>query len=208
MARIAKLNWWKACDKTDEGWPAAGLVTTSQVVAWQVARVWKWKGPHTRVRCRECKCSLVENLSLRSSKCHGCEKQMKTKGKRLDSIVFTNASPRYAGKLDDLQGGDTTSEENNFSSSLTPNWFINYNRAKRGFKKPRRARFSFCGAAKFWKHDISTSSERAFPGLFGDIFGCSTLSKKRCFSTQEFTRFLSTVSSKRRATRSDMSFQT
>jgi len=33
---------------------------------------------------------------------------MKTKGKRLDGIVFTNADPRYAGKLDDLQGDDTT----------------------------------------------------------------------------------------------------
>ena len=33
---------------------------------------------------------------------------MKTKGKRLDSIVFTNADPRYAGKLNDPQGGDTT----------------------------------------------------------------------------------------------------
>ena len=33
---------------------------------------------------------------------------MKTKGKRLDGIVFTNADPRYAGKLDDPQGGDTT----------------------------------------------------------------------------------------------------
>jgi len=33
---------------------------------------------------------------------------MKTKGKRLDSIVFTNADPRYAGKPDDLQGGDAT----------------------------------------------------------------------------------------------------
>jgi len=33
---------------------------------------------------------------------------MKTKGKRPDGIVFTNADPRYSGKLDDLQGGDTT----------------------------------------------------------------------------------------------------
>ena len=33
---------------------------------------------------------------------------MKTKDKRLDSIVFTNANPRYAGKLDDPQGGDAT----------------------------------------------------------------------------------------------------
>ena len=33
---------------------------------------------------------------------------MKTKGKRPDGIVFTNADPRYAGKLDDPQGGDAT----------------------------------------------------------------------------------------------------
>ena len=33
---------------------------------------------------------------------------MKTKGKRLDGIVSTNADPRYVGKLDDPQGGGTT----------------------------------------------------------------------------------------------------
>jgi len=33
---------------------------------------------------------------------------MKTKGKRPDGIVFTNADQQYAGKLDDPQGGDTT----------------------------------------------------------------------------------------------------
>jgi len=34
---------------------------------------------------------------------------MKTKGKRPEGrIVFTNADPRYAGKLDDPQGDDTT----------------------------------------------------------------------------------------------------
>jgi len=37
-----------------------------------------------------------------------CGKQMKTKGKRPEVIVFTNADPRYAGKLDDPQGGDAT----------------------------------------------------------------------------------------------------
>ena len=48
-------------------------------------------------------------------------------------------------------------------------------------------------AAKFCKRDVSSASESAFLGSFGDIFGCSTPSKKRCFSTQEFTRFVSTV---------------
>jgi len=38
----------------------------------------------------------------------GCGKRMNTKGKRPEGIVFTNADPRYARKLDDLQGGDTT----------------------------------------------------------------------------------------------------
>jgi len=58
------------------------------------------------VRCRQCKCRLVENPSF-SSKCHGCRKQIKIKGKRPESIVFNNADPRYAGKLDDPQRGDT-----------------------------------------------------------------------------------------------------
>jgi len=62
-----------------------------------------------RVRCRQCKCSgLVENPDFRSSKCHGSKKQMKTKDKSLDSVVLMNADPRYAGKLDDPQGGDAT----------------------------------------------------------------------------------------------------
>jgi len=42
------------------------------------------------------------------SRPYGCGKQMKTKGKRLEGMVFTNADPRYAGKLDDPQGGDAT----------------------------------------------------------------------------------------------------
>jgi len=33
-----------------------------------------WQRPHTRVKCRQCKCSLVENPSFRSSKCHASEK--------------------------------------------------------------------------------------------------------------------------------------
>ena len=50
-----------------------------------------WQRPHTRVRCRHCKCSLVVNPSFRSSKCHGCEQQMKTKGKKLEGIVALSA---------------------------------------------------------------------------------------------------------------------
>jgi len=67
-----------------------------------------WQRTQTRVKCRHCCCCFVENPSLKRNKCHGCEKHMRTKGKRLDGIVFTNADPRYAGKLDDPQGCDTT----------------------------------------------------------------------------------------------------
>jgi len=56
--------------------------------------------------------------------------------------------------------------------------------------------------SKISKHYISNASRQHFrhfrdsiSGFFGDIFGRKTLSKKRCFSTQGFTRFLSTVSS-------------
>jgi len=56
----------------------------------------------------------------------------------------------------------------------------------------------------FWKSQNSSSSERAFSVFFGHFFGCSTPSNKWCFNTQEFSRFLSTVLSKRRATRSDV----
>jgi len=66
--------------------------------------------------------------------------------------------------------------------------------AKRDFTKPNAVRFFLAASAvKFWKRDISSASESAFPVFLGNIFGYSTSSKKRCFSTQEFTRFLSTV---------------
>jgi len=68
-----------------------------------------WQRPQTRVKCRHCCCGFVENPSLRSNKCHGCEKRMQAKGDRLDGIVFTNADSRYAAKVDDPQGSDRRS---------------------------------------------------------------------------------------------------
>jgi len=69
--------------------------------------------------------------------------------------------------------------------------------ARSAVSKNRAERSFFFFPASAAKHDISSASQRAFPGFFGDIFGCSTLSQKRCFRAQEFTRFLSTVSSQR-----------
>jgi len=51
--------------------------------------------------------------------------------------------------------------------------------AKRGFKKPRRAGFFFAApAANFWKRDIGSALERAFPGGFGHVSGYWTPPKK------------------------------
>jgi len=33
---------------------------------------------------------------------------MQTIGERVDGIIFTNANQRFAGKINDPQGGDTT----------------------------------------------------------------------------------------------------
>jgi len=46
---------------------------------------------------------------------------MKSKGKRLEGIVFTNADPRYVGKLDDPQGGDTTMLMQQVGEGMTVN---------------------------------------------------------------------------------------
>jgi len=116
--REYKGKWQGWQNWTDEKL-ATKLTKDDQQVMLLLARRWPntlpefesgglWQRPHMRMRCRQCKCSLVEDPSFKSSKCHECEKQMKTKGKRLDGIVFTNVDPRYAGKLDDPQGGDTT----------------------------------------------------------------------------------------------------
>ena len=43
------------------------------------------------------------------------------KGKRPEGIVFTNADPRYAGKLDDPQGGDTTMLMQQVKEAMTVN---------------------------------------------------------------------------------------
>jgi len=111
---------WQGWQNRNDEKLATKLTTDDQQQIWLLpARWWPdtlqelecggWlQRPHKRVRCRQCKCSVVENPSFKSNKCHGCENRMQTKGERLDGIVFTNADPRYAGKIDDPQGGDTT----------------------------------------------------------------------------------------------------
>ena len=39
-----------------------------------------WQRPHVQVKCRQSKYILFEDPGFRSSKCHGCKKQMKIQG--------------------------------------------------------------------------------------------------------------------------------
>jgi len=63
-----------------------------------------WQRPQTRVMCSQCRCGFVENLSLKSNKCHGCEEHMQNKGKRLDCKV----SPM---PIRDMQGNSIIRKE-------------------------------------------------------------------------------------------------
>ena len=80
-----------------------------------------WQRPQTRVKFRQCRCGSVENPSLRSDKYSMCEDRMLTEGKRLDGILCTDADPRYAGKLDDPQGGVTTMLMQHVREDMTVN---------------------------------------------------------------------------------------
>jgi len=117
------------------------------------------------------------------------------------SVLFCFNKPTLRNRDSSASKEARTSEENNFSEPLAPNLFELMHELK-----SREAQFQ--KTAGFVFKSASGASEKAFPGFFGNVFGCSNPSKERSFSTHEFTRFLSTVSSQRRATRSDVSFQT
>jgi len=62
---------------------------------------------------------------------------------------------------------------------INSNWWINENRAKRGFKKPARIFFA-TSPANFWERDISSASKSAFPG-FLRYFGLLKFFQKEVF---------------------------
>jgi len=77
---------------------------------------------------------------------------------------------------------------------------VTKNRAERGF--------SWCGVSReILKTGHQKRVGESISVFLGD-FSVAQLPPKKYFSTKEFTRFLSAVSSQRRVTRSDVSFQT
>ena len=55
LLRMVKLDWWKACNKTDEGWPATGLVTFYQPDGADTLPEFEVEiqRPQKRVKCRQ-----------------------------------------------------------------------------------------------------------------------------------------------------------
>ena len=87
------------------------------------------------------------------------------------------AHPRSKVTMIDRAVKKSTSQ--NLWPRISSNEFINWNRTKRGFKKLREVRFFFAAsAANVWKHDISSASKKAYPGVLGHFWGCSTPSKR------------------------------
>ena len=77
------------------------------------------------------------------------------------------------------------------------------------FKKPRAQRGTFFGGVRreIFNLTLAALRRKHFCFFWRHVWLLNSL-QKSCFSAQEFTGFLSTVSSQRRATRPDVSFQT
>jgi len=79
-----------------------------------------WQTPTRRAWCKQCaRCGIVKEYGKdfhkmqlgRGGECLACKGGRRTTNQNpqqpLISMIFTNVDPRYAGRLDDKQGGDT-----------------------------------------------------------------------------------------------------
>jgi len=79
-----------------------------------------WQKPTRRACCKQCaKCGIVKEFGKnfhkmqlgRGGRCLACKGGSRTTNPKpqqpLIGMIFTNADPRYAGRLDDKQSGDT-----------------------------------------------------------------------------------------------------
>jgi len=80
-----------------------------------------WQKPTRRAKCKQCvQCGVVKEFGKdfhktqmgRGGRCLECRGGIRTTNLKpqqpLIGMIFTNADPRYAGRFDDKQGGDTT----------------------------------------------------------------------------------------------------
>jgi hypothetical protein len=109
---------------------------------------------------------------------------------------------------------NTPSEANVFSECVAPNKFDNELKSiqteRKWFQKSAQSTFLVRSASReiFWKHDVSSVLEKTFlPSWQKKIV--AALPSKRCVLVHKNSSTLcQLVSSQRRATRSDVSFQT
>jgi len=80
-----------------------------------------WQKPTRQAKCNQCaRCGVIKEFSKdfhkmqlgRDGRCLACKGGIQTTNLKpqqpLISMIFTNADPRYAGRFDDKQVGDTT----------------------------------------------------------------------------------------------------
>ena len=79
-----------------------------------------WQKPTRRAKCKQCaECGVIKEFGKdchktqlgRGGRCLACKGGIRNKNlepqQPLSGMIFTNADPRYAGRFDDKQGGDT-----------------------------------------------------------------------------------------------------
>jgi hypothetical protein len=113
---------WQLADRLDRDKPVLLLPSSwwsgQHEPEFESAR-W-WQKPTRRAWCKQCaKCGIVKEVGKDFHKmqlgqggeclaCKGWSKTMNTTPQQpLIGMIFNNADPRYAGRLDDKQGGDT-----------------------------------------------------------------------------------------------------
>jgi len=116
------LSDWQLTDRFDKDRPVLLLLGSwwsGQHVPEFEDAGW-WQKPTRRAWCKQCaQCGTVMEFDKdfhkmqrgQGGRCLACKGRIQTTTQTsqqpLISIIFTNADPRYAGRLDDKQGGDT-----------------------------------------------------------------------------------------------------
>jgi len=117
-----RLDWWLA-DRFDRDRPVLllpGSWWSGQHEPEFESAGW-WQKPTRRAWCKQCaRCGIVKEFGKdfhkmqlgRGGECLACKGGSRTTNLKPQqpfiSMIFNNADPRYAGRLDNKQGGDTT----------------------------------------------------------------------------------------------------
>jgi len=110
---------WQLADRFDRDGPVLLLPGSwwSEQHEPEFESAGSWQKPTRRALCKRCGIDKEYGMDFhkmqlgRSGECLACKGGSRTTNQNpqqpLIGMIFTNADPRYAGRLDDKQGGDT-----------------------------------------------------------------------------------------------------